>query len=302
MAPFLLERAVMIQKLSPCKINLLLNILGKREDGFHALETILMPVPLNDELYFETTSQGGIKLTIEGADLSPGRDNLIIRAAESFCDHAKTTQHVSIHLKKNIPMEAGLGGGSSNAAITLLAMNELSGLPLESETLVKIAASLGSDVPFFLQSNPSLGTGRGEKITSLPPFKALKGKALFLVKPDFGISTGWAYTNLKRFPKLLNGQPGRGTELVKALESSELNQAAPLFFNSLEGPVLEKFPILQLFQNTLSDLGAEVTLMSGSGSTTFGIFPDLDEARSAKEGFCRDFGMNHWIHTTTLDG
>ena len=290
----------MIQKLSPCKINLLLNILGKRDDGFHELETILMPVPLYDELSYETKAQGGIQLTIEGAALSAGPDNLIIKAATAFFSKTKAKDHVAIRLKKNIPMEAGLGGGSSNAAATLTALNKISGKPLSEEELKTIAASLGSDVPFFLQDKPALGEGRGEQVISLPAFKALKGKVLFLVKPGFGVSTPWAYNSLQRFPELLNGRPGRGKELAAALDKVDLSQASKLFFNSLEGPVLEKFPILQLFQTKLIALGAEVTLMSGSGSTTFAIFPDLDCADKAIEGFKQDFGPTHWIHTMEL--
>lgn len=291
----------MIRKLSPCKINLLLNILGKRKDGFHELETILMPVPLYDELNFERTTQGGIQLTIEGADLSAGTDNLIVKAAQKFSEKCKIDNHIAIHLIKNVPMEAGLGGGSANAAITLNALNEISGSPLSNQELQDIAVTLGSDVPFFLQKSPAMGEGRGEQIISLPPFKALAGKALFLVKPHFGISTPWAYKSLQRFPENLNGRPGRGKELAQALKNDALSQAAPLFYNSLEGPVLEKYPILQLFQTKLKSLGAEVTLMSGSGSTTFAIFPNLKCAEEATESFRQDFGSSHWIHTLNLN-
>lgn len=291
----------MIQKLSPCKINLLLNILGKREDGFHELETILLPVPIHDELTFEWTDGNGLELSIEGASLSTGQDNLIVKAANAFFTKTENHRNISIHLKKRIPMEAGLGGGSANAAVTLSALNEISNDPLSFGQLSKIAATLGSDVPFFLQNQPALGEGRGEQIISLPPLQALKGKALFLVKPGFGISTAWAYKGLQRFPRLLQGQPGRGKELAKALENEDINQAAPLFFNSLEGPVLEKYPLLQLFQTKLRDLGAEVTLMSGSGSTTFAIFPSINDAHKAIEVFKMDFGDTHWIHTTELN-
>jgi 4-diphosphocytidyl-2-C-methyl-D-erythritol kinase len=291
----------MIQKLSPCKINLLLNTLGKGKDGFHELETVIMPVALHDELSYEPKTKGGIELTIEGSALSAGPDNLIVRAAAEFFSKSMTSEHIAIHLKKNIPLEAGLGGGSANAAVTLTTLNEISSNPLPYEDLKTIAASLGSDVPFFLQDKPALGEGRGEQVISLPAFKSLKGKALFLVKPGFGVSTPWAYNSLQRFPDLLNGRPGRGKELATALDENDLSQASTLFFNSLEGPVLEKFPILRLFQTKLKALGAEVTLMSGSGSTTFAIFPDLPSADNAIEGFRQDFGATHWIHTTELN-
>ncbi len=260
-----------------------------------------MPVPLYDELNFETKAQGGIQLTIEGSDLSTGSDNLIVKAATEFFAKTKLKGDIAIHLKKNIPMEAGLGGGSANAAVTLNALNEISGKPLSQEKLKNIAASLGSDVPFFLQDKPALGEGRGEQVISLPAFNALTGKTIFLVKPGFGVSTPWAYSSLQRFPDLLNGRPGRGKELAAALDQKDLGKASTLFFNSLEGPVLEKFPILLLFQTKLKSLGAEVTLMSGSGSTTFAIFSDLDSANKAIEGFRHDFGPTHWIHTSELN-
>ena len=302
LAPFLLNHPTffMLQKQSPCKVNLLLNILGKREDGFHELETVMFPVPLCDLLTFDPSGERGIHLTIGGADLSPGSDNLITRAARGFYEKADLEPTVSIHLDKRIPMEAGLGGGSGNAGVTLNALNEMTGKPLNAETLQEIAATLGSDVPFFLQNNPALADGRGEKVVSLPPFPALKNKGLFLVKPGFGVSTGWAYQSLQRFPDLLNGQPGKGKRLVEALQGSDLDSASDLFFNSLEGPVLEKYPLLEIFQTTLRKLGAEVTLMSGSGSTTFALFPSRSAAEQAAEAFVAELGDAHWTQVVEL--
>ena len=292
----------MIQILAPCKINLLLNILGKRDDGFHELETIIMPVPLFDELSYEQKTEGGIQLTVEGAALTEGSDNLIVRAAEAFYSCTHGNRHIGIHLKKRIPMEAGLGGGSSNAAITLNALNEISGYPLSQQVMEDIAAKIGSDVPFFLHHKPAMAEGRGERVTSLPSFNALIGKTLLLVKPDFGVSTPWAYNALQQSPDLLNGQRGKAKKLVSALNGNDLSQASIFFFNSLERPVLEKFPILRLFQTTLKASGAEVTLMSGSGSTTFAIFPNKQTAEKAIEDFRQGFGSTHWVYATELTG
>ena len=197
-------------------------------------------------------------------------------------------------------MEAGLGGGSSNAAITLNALNEISGYPLSQQVMEDIAAKIGSDVPFFLHHKPAMAEGRGERVTSLPSFNALIGKTLLLVKPDFGVSTPWAYNALQQSPDLLNGQAGKAKELVSALNGNDLSQASILFFNSLERPVLEKFPILRLFQTTLKASGAEVTLMSGSGSTTFAIFPDKQTTEKAIEDFRQGFGSTHWVYATEL--
>jgi len=155
-----------IEKKSPCKVNLLLNILGKRADGFHELETVMHPVSLFDRL---TLSRAGrvVELTCSNPALPADASNLVHRAATAFLQAAKISDGVRIHLEKNIPMAAGLGGGSGNAAAALSGLNELFNGPLNGEQLHKIAAALGSDVPFFLQSKPALATGRGEKIESL---------------------------------------------------------------------------------------------------------------------------------------
>src|SRR5581483_1720181 len=134
---------------------------------------------------------------------------------------AKISDGVKIHLEKKIPMAAGLGGGSGNAATTLLALNELFDSPLSPAKIDELAATLGSDINFFLQSKPALATGRGEKVVSLEPFAALHGKAFLLIHPGFGIATPWAYQNLARFPAALNGRPNRAKELIAALRTED---------------------------------------------------------------------------------
>ena len=167
---------------SPCKVNLLLNILGKREDGFHELETVMQPVRLHDNLSFHRTGSD-IQLTCSEATLPVDARNLVHRAARAFLDTAGLREGVKVHLEKRIPLAAGLGGGSGNAATTLLGLNELFGEPLRHEDLHRLASSLGSDIPFFLQKRPALATGRGEIITPLEPFPALRGTALLLIHP-----------------------------------------------------------------------------------------------------------------------
>ena len=202
-----------LQKNSPCKVNLLLNIIGKRADGFHELETVMQPVNFYDELEFQ---RGGnsIQLSCSEKDLPVDSRNLVYRAAAGFLAAAKISDGVKIRLEKKIPLAAGLGGGSGNAATTLLALNELFGRPLAAEKLSEIAAALGSDIPFFLQNKPALATGRGEKIQPLENFPALNGRAFLLIHPGFGISTPWAYQNLARFPAALNGKAGRAQKLI----------------------------------------------------------------------------------------
>ena len=169
-----------LEKKSPCKVNLLLNILGRRADGFHELETVMQPVNLFDELIFERGGKG-IQLTCSENNLPADSKNLVHRAAAVFLSAAQISAGVKIHLEKKIPLAAGLGGGSGNAATTLLALNELFGRPLAAEKLFEIAAALGSDIPFFLQNKPALATGRGEKIQPIEPFPALARQG---VPPD----------------------------------------------------------------------------------------------------------------------
>ena len=282
-----------LEKNSPCKVNLLLNILGKRADGFHELETIMHPVNLCDRLTFERGGHG-VELTCSDANLPADARNLVHRAATAFLQATQIGDGVRIHLEKKIPLAAGLGGGSGNAATTLLGLNELLGEPLPPAKLNELAAALGSDVPFFLQTKPALATGRGEKIQLLDFFPALRGAVFLLIHPGFGISTAWAYQNLARFPAALNGQPGRGQRLVSLLQTGDLPAAGRAFYNSLEAPALEKYPLLALFQEFLRSHGAAATLMSGSGSTTFAIVPGAKAAETLREKFNGKFGQTGW--------
>jgi 4-diphosphocytidyl-2-C-methyl-D-erythritol kinase len=282
-----------LEKKSHCKVNLLLNTLGRRADGFHELETVMQPVNFCDELVFE---RGGsrIKLSCSDRSLPVNSKNLVFRAAKIFLKAAKIRDGVKIHLEKKIPLAAGLGGGSGNAATTLLAINELFDRSLTPEMLCEIAAELGSDIPFFLQDKPAFATGRGEKIQPLENFPALRGKAFLLIHPGFGISTPWAYQNLARFPAALNGKKGRAQKLISLLQTGDLKTVAQEFYNSLEAPALEKFPILQLFQEFLRANGVLATLMSGSGSTTFAIAENVSAGESLVEKFKSKFGQNCW--------
>jgi 4-diphosphocytidyl-2-C-methyl-D-erythritol kinase len=282
-----------LEKKSPCKVNLILNILGRRADGFHELETIMQPVNFCDELAC-TRGGNGVTLTCSDASLPVDARNLVYRAAVNFLAAAKISDGVKIHLEKKIPLAAGLGGGSGNAATILLALNELFGQPLSLAKLDELAAALGSDIPFFLYGKPALASGRGEKVETLENFPALSGKAFFLIHPGFGISTPWAYQNLARFPEALNGKAGRAQALVSQLQTADLKAAATGFYNSLEAPALDKFPVLALYQEFLREEGALATLMSGSGSTTFAIMEKLSAAESLVEKFKSKFGQNCW--------
>jgi 4-diphosphocytidyl-2-C-methyl-D-erythritol kinase len=283
-----------LEKQSGCKVNLLLNILGRRPDGFHQLETVIHPVGVFDRMTF-TRGGSGIHLTCTEPSLPTDPRNLAYRAAELFLRAVKTKEGVSIHLEKRIPLAAGLGGGSANAAVTLLGLNELFGQPLAPDKLQLVAAFLGSDVPFFLQSKPALATGRGEQVQQLDFFLALKGTVFLLIHPGFGIATAWAYQSLAKFPEALNGKAGRAHKLVALLQEGDARAAAMEFYNTLEMPALRKYPLLALFQEFLRANGAAATLMSGSGSTTFAVVQGQAAAEALAEKFKSRFGQTHWM-------
>ena len=283
-----------LEKQSPCKVNLLLNILGRRADGFHDLETVFYPIGVYDRLSFARAGQG-IELRCSDAALPADSRNLVYRAAALFLEEARIKEGVRLELQKHIPLAAGLGGGSGNAATTLLGLNELFGGPLAPEQLHRLAASLGSDIAFFLQHKPALATGRGERLQPLDPFPALQGAAFVLIYPGFGISTAWAYEQLARFPKALNGEPGRAQKLVELLRGPDMAAASAAFYNSLEAPALEKYPLLEMFQEFLRANGAVAALMSGSGSTTFALVRGMAAASELAEKFKAKFGASNWV-------
>ena len=283
-----------LEKKSPCKVNLILNILGKRADGFHELETVMQPVDVCDEMTFARGGTG-ITLTCSHPELPVDSKNLVHRAATAFLAAANISDGVRIHLQKNLPLAGGIGGGSANAAVTFTALNELFGAPLTLPKLHELAAALGSDVPFFLHDQPALATGRGEKVKTLENFPALKGRAFFLAHPGFGISTPWSYQNLARFPEALNGKAGRAQKLIACLQAGDLKAAAAEVYNSLEAPAFDKFPVLSLYQEFLLENGAAVALMSGSGSTTFAVVQSQAAAESLAEQFKTKFGAHNWL-------
>jgi 4-diphosphocytidyl-2-C-methyl-D-erythritol kinase len=299
LARFAFVNLMRLEKKSPCKVNLILNILGQRADGFHELETVMQPVNVCDEMTFERTG-AGLQLTCSHPELPTDTKNLVHRAATSFLAAAKISDGVKIHLQKNLPLAGGIGGGSANAAVTFTALNELFGSPLPLEKLHELAAALGSDVPFFLYDKPALATGRGEKVQTLENFPALRGRAFFLAHPGFGISTPWSYQNLARFPAALNGQTGRAEKLVTALQSKNWPAIADGIYNSLEAPAFDKFPVLSLYQEFLRENGALAALMSGSGSTTFAIAENLAAAENLAEKFQSQFGANGWTAAVAI--
>jgi 4-diphosphocytidyl-2-C-methyl-D-erythritol kinase len=284
---------------SHCKVNLLLNILGRRDDGFHELETLMQPVPLHDQLQFGRIGQG-IELTCSEPSLPTDQGNLVHRAASMFLKAAGNGCGVKIHLEKNLPLAAGIGAGSANAAVTLRGLNELWNNFLSDDELCKLAAELGSDVPFFLTDSPGLAHGRGEQVELLAPFPALKDIAILLVNSGFGVSTPWAYRELSNYPDALDGRPGRAQALADALKGGNLSASAEFFYNSLEQPVFKKYPVLPVIRDFLNDNGAIVARMSGSGATLFALLHDRAEAENLRAKYHEKFGQAGWSRTVLL--
>ncbi len=288
-----------LSRSSPCKINLLLNILGRRPDGFHELETLFLPLPLSDTLEIQPT-EGEIELVCDRPDIPVDDRNLVIQGANAFREASEISSGFRFRLEKRIPPAAGLGGGSGNAAIALRLMNELTGQQLADGQLFELAAQLGSDVPFFLHDGPAIAFGRGERLEPVESFTVLRGLVVLLVRPEFGVSTGWAYQRLADHPDALHGQPGRVQRMVEHLRAGDRASGLAECYNSLEAPVLRKYPILALYQEFLREQGALTALMSGSGSTTFAIFTTEEMARKALAGFVDRFGDRGWNAIMTI--
>ena len=254
-----------MQVLAPAKINLSLKVCGRRDDGFHEIETLIAPITLYDQIEIvERSSTCEIEFHCDDPSVPAGDDNLILRAVKSFLAATKVTRAVSIDLKKRIPHGAGLGGGSSDAASTLLALDKLFETNLPREALAKIAETIGSDVPFFIFESAAMCRGRGELVTPL----RLKDKlSLLLLKPQFGVSTAWAYTHWQDSLEI-PGVPYAAQEF-----------AGQTLLNDLERPVFEKFIfVAQLKMWLLEQPEVGAALMSGSGSTIFATLRENAEA------------------------
>ena len=260
---------------TPAKVNLGLHVHGKREDGFHELETIFQMVSLFDDVELELLSSG-IKLECDTPGIPTDDTNLVCKAAlllrKSYQVEGKG---VSIRLKKKIPFGAGLGGGSGNAAGVLMGLNRLWDLNIDREKLFTLAAELGSDVPFFLTSPCALGKGRGERLKVLEPCSKFQ---VLLVFPGFPIATSWVYQNLRL---KLTKRPNNISILRKNLSLSNITSLGSQLYNDLESVVIQKFPEVKVVKDELWAWGALGVLLSGSGATVFGIFDDPEKAQVA---------------------
>ncbi len=258
---------------APAKVNLSLRILGKRSDGYHELDTVMQKLNLADTLTLRRLETPGIQLSCLASDLPEDDSNLVWQAAAAFFKETGIAQEcgVSIILEKKIPVAAGLGGGSSDAGSVLTGLNRLFQTGLAEKTLLSLGASLGADVPFFVVSHPAVhATGIGDRMT---PYDTLSNCSLLLVNPGFSVSTAWVYKNftLTRADKDSNLSDSRKNESLNG-------QICPLY-NDLESVTIAHYPELRDVKSCMLENGASGALMSGSGPTVFGIFPDQEGSR-----------------------
>ena len=259
------------------KINLGLQVLNKRIDNYHNINTVFSRISLFDQITFEEDDK--ISIDILNSENIPIEDNLIYKAAIKLQNRTKTNKGAKIQLRKNIPMGGGLGGGSSNAAATLFALTKLWDLTPSTNDLMIIAQSLGSDVPFFLQEGLASAGSRGEKLNY---FKLNLPHHILLVNPNIHVSTPLAFSSLNRNTKQKVAINFKNI-LFRSLDNQSLLKE--YIINDFEKTIFKVHPEIKLIKNKLYDLGAIFSLMSGSGSTVFGLFDTIEKAKSAKENF-----------------
>ncbi len=267
----------MLKVLAPAKINLFLRVLRKRADGYHDIASVMQKISLYDELAFSLRSEG-ISLNCPNSNLPAAEDNLVFRAARAIFSYTGYQSGVEITLIKNIPTAAGLGGGSSDAATTLLALNEICGLGLKKSDLMKLGVKIGADVPFFIFGNCAYAGGIGDKLKTL---KNIPKVNVVLINPQFSLSTKMVYEKLNL-----------------RLTKERINYSIPRFFavgdiiremhNDLETVSLKIHPELNDLKDILLRQGARGAMMSGSGPTVFGIFTDENSAKKAVEAINKE--------------
>jgi len=255
---------------TPAKVNLHLEVLAKRPDGYHDLETLLVAVSLYDTLEFRPAGSGALSLTCNRSDLSCGPENLVLKAAEALRRHTGHTGGAAIHLTKVIPMQAGLAGGSSDAAATLKGLNRLWQLGLETAELARIGAGIGSDVPFFFALPAAWCTGRGEIVEPIAPGRELE---LVIVRPAVGLATAEVFRRVK-----IPDQQVNGAAINAAFTAGDVEAIGRLLHNRLQEPAEELCPEVRELREQLAAAKPAGCLMTGSGSAVFALCRDRAEA------------------------
>ena len=268
---------------SPAKVNLRLEILNKREDGYHELRTVFQKISLHDTLHFSLKKEKEISIATDHPNLPVGKTNLVYQAAQSMLKASDYQGGVHIEIKKQIPLGAGLGGGSSNAATTLKALNQLLKKSLSKRKLMEMGLEIGADVPFFIWEGAAIGSGIGEKLKKV----TLPDLQYVLIYPNFEVSTRWAYQNFVLTNQRIH------FNLHKFLKTPE--GISSILFNHLEEVVSRKYPQIEVMKNSLLSKGALGALMTGSGPTVFGLFQDDKSATGAYEKIKKMVARRGWV-------
>lgn len=273
---------------APAKLNLYLGILGRRPDGFHELETLFERIDLADELTFRDADS--LSLTCSDPALSCGADNLVIKAATLLQRSTNTAQGAAMHLLKRTPIGAGLGGGSSDAATTLIGLNQLWQLQLPIQRLKELAAQLGSDVAFFLEQQAfAIGRGRGERLESLPDIATTLSQVLIVPTPRLSTAEVYAGYAAARASDVKNRESSLTesrlslTMTLHALRNGSLSELAAGLWNELEPEAIRRCPAIQDIRNFLRDSGSLGCLTSGSGSAVFGLCRNREHAQQVAD-------------------
>lgn len=262
-----------IEIYSYSKINLTLNILGKRQDGYHNIETIMQSINLTDRIFIKEEKEG-IKVKCNHSQVPIDAQGLAYRSAEKILNRYKITKGVKIEIDKKIPLASGMAGGSANSASILVGINKLFTLSLSNEDLRGIGEELGMDVPFCIQNGTALAYHRGEKVAPLSPVNPQLW--IIIINPGFEIPTKWAYNNLDL--SLIKREKNNTKAMLEALKEGEARGIAKNLFNSFEELIIKKYPEIGKIKDRLIEEGALGALMSGSGPTVFGVAQNKEQA------------------------
>ncbi|HBY57746.1 MAG TPA: 4-(cytidine 5'-diphospho)-2-C-methyl-D-erythritol kinase [Candidatus Atribacteria bacterium] len=274
------------------KINLILNILNRREDGYHEIETIMQSVNLADKITI-TEKEDRIGIECNNPQVPVNNKSLAYRSAEKILKKYKIERGVKIKIDKNIPIAGGMAGGSANSAAILTGINKIFNLNLSNEDLREMGEELGMDVPFCLRNGTALALHRGEKILHLPPITPPLW--IIVINPGFEISTQWAYNNIN-LRKTKNGRNNMEAMLI-ALKRGIPGEIAKNLFNSFEELIIKKYPEVGRIKDRLLNVGALGALMSGSGPTVFGIMQNKEEALKVYERLKQEYKLIWLVHT-----
>ena len=259
------------------KVNLGLDVLRRRDDGYHEVRMIMQTLKLCDELYFEETQKKEIRIVCNSENLECDENNLIYKAARLIMDEAGIDRGLDIRLKKNIPIAAGMAGGSSDAAATLVVLNKMFGIDFDIAKLKEMGVKIGADVPYCIEGGTQLSEGIGEKLTRL---KDAPQCFVVVAKPHIGVSTKYVYENLH--VETIKTHPNIDA-MLKGIDAGDLIEISSHMENILENVTEKKYPVIAMLKSKLKSMGALNSLMSGSGPTVFALFDEKDKADKACE-------------------